>query len=70
MSGLSLTDLFAGGGGSSEGMRQAGYRIRISTNHDPVSVATHQLNHPDTEHRTADLTNTNFGSYPRTERAA
>lgn len=64
---LTVTDLFAGGGGSSEGLRQAGFDIRISTNHWPVSVATHQLNHPDTEHRTADLTNTNFGSYPRTD---
>lgn len=64
---LTVTDLFAGGGGSSEGLRQAGYEIRISTNHWPVSVATHKLNHPDTEHRTADLTNTNFGSYPRTD---
>ncbi|MGW5519030.1 DNA cytosine methyltransferase [Nocardia africana] len=64
---LSVTDLFAGGGGSSEGLRQAGFDIRISTNHWPISVATHQLNHPETEHRTADLTNTNFGSYPRTD---
>src|SRR5690606_32955805 len=57
---LTVTDLFAGGGGSSEGLRQAGYDIRISTNHWPVSVATHQLNHPETEHRTADLSNTAF----------
>ncbi len=62
-----VTDLFAGGGGSSEGLRQAGFDIRISTNHWPLSVATHRLNHPETEHRTADLTNTNFGSYPRTD---
>ena len=65
--GRTVTDLFAGGGGSSEGLFQAGYKIRISTNHDPESVATHEANHPDTEHRTADLTNTNFGSYPRTD---
>ncbi|MBF6358098.1 DNA cytosine methyltransferase [Nocardia higoensis] len=64
---LTVTDLFAGGGGSSEGLRQAGYDIRISTNHWPVSVATHQLNHPETEHRCADLSNTAFGTYPRTD---
>lgn len=64
---LTVTDLFAGGGGSTEGMQQAGFRIRIATNHDPVSVATHQLNHPGVEHRTADLTNTHFGTYPRTD---
>ncbi|MFC4128956.1 DNA cytosine methyltransferase [Nocardia rhizosphaerae] len=64
---LTVTDLFAGGGGSSEGLRRAGYDIWIATNHWPVSVATHQTNHPDTEHRTADLTNTSFGTYPRTD---
>lgn len=64
---LSVTDLFAGAGGSSEGLHQAGYEIRVATNHWKVSVATHQKNHPDTEHRTADLTNTAFGTYPRTD---
>lgn len=64
---LTVTDLFAGGGGSSEGLSRAGYNIRIATNHWPISVATHKLNHPDTEHRTADLTNTAFGTYPRTD---
>lgn len=64
---LTVTDLFAGGGGSSEGLRRAGYTIRIATNHWPISVATHLRNHPGTEHRTADLTNTAFGTYPRTD---
>lgn len=63
---IDWTDLFAGGGGSSEGIRSAGQHVVIATNHWPVAVATHQKNHPGTEHRTADLNNTNFGSYPRT----
>jgi DNA (cytosine-5)-methyltransferase 1 len=64
---LSATDLFAGAGGSSEGLAQAGYRIRICANHWPEAVATHQANHPDTEHRIANLSETDFRTFPRTD---
>lgn len=37
---LTVTDLFAGGGGSSEGLRQAGCEIVIAANHNPVAVLT------------------------------
>lgn len=62
-----VTDLFAGAGGSSEGLRQAGLKIVVVANHDAVAVATHQLNHPDTEHRCADLSETDWRTFPRTD---
>lgn len=61
-----VTDLFSGAGGSSEGLRQAGMDIVIAANHSPVAVATHQLNHPDTEHRCADLSETDWRTFPST----
>jgi DNA (cytosine-5)-methyltransferase 1 len=60
------TDLFSGGGGSSEGIRCAGQSVDICANHWPVAVATHQKNHPDTEHVTANLSETDFRRFPRT----
>lgn len=66
MTGLTVTDLFAGGGGSSEGLRQAGWTVVVAANHDPIAVATHKLNHPETEHRTKDLTEVDWRSFPST----
>lgn len=66
MTTLDFTDLFSGGGGASEGLRQAGWDITIAANHDPVSIATHQLNHPETEHRTKDLTEVDWRTFPTT----
>ncbi|SLG39978.1 site-specific DNA methylase [Mycobacteroides abscessus subsp. abscessus] len=66
MSDWDWTDLFSGGGGASRGITDAGQFVRIATNHNEISVETHTRNHPETEHRCADLNNTNFASYPRT----
>lgn len=63
---LTATDLFAGGGGSSEGLRQAGYDILACANHNPTAVATHQLNHPDATHFTENLQSVDFRRFPRT----
>jgi DNA (cytosine-5)-methyltransferase 1 len=63
---ITWTDLFSGGGGSSEGIRRAGQRVDICANHWPTAVATHQKNHPDTEHVTANLSETDFRTFPRT----
>ncbi|WP_433622761.1 DNA cytosine methyltransferase [Nocardia sp. CA-120079] len=64
---LTVTDLFSGGGGSSEGLRQAGFDIVIAANHWATAVRTHQANHPDTEHRLANLSETDFRTFPRTD---
>jgi DNA (cytosine-5)-methyltransferase 1 len=44
-------DLFAGGGGASEGIRRAlGVAPVVAVNHDPDAVEMHAANHPDTIH--------------------
>lgn len=63
---LDATDLFAGGGGSSEGLHQAGIHVRVAANHWPIAVATHSANHPDTEHRLANLSEVDWRTFPRT----
>lgn len=64
--GLTATDLFAGAGGSAEGLRAAGWHVELAANHWPVAVATHAANHPDTEHRTADLSEVDWRTFPTT----
>jgi len=46
-----VVDLFAGGGGTSIGIRQAlGRDVDIAVNHDAQAIAMHAANHPGTEH--------------------
>ncbi len=48
---LSSIDLFAGGGGASEGIRLAlGRAPVVAVNHDPAAIAMHAENHPGTLH--------------------
>lgn len=51
-----VVDNFAGGGGASTGIEAGiGRAIDIAINHDPVALAVHQMNHPETEHHTSDI---------------
>lgn len=51
-----VVDLFAGGGGASEGIRMAvGRDPDAAVNHNPLAVAMHTANHPDTEHFVEDV---------------
>jgi DNA (cytosine-5)-methyltransferase 1 len=57
-----IIDLFAGGGGASEGLEAAiGRRVDVALNHSPVALATHRRNHPRTRHVEADV----FKANPR-----
>lgn len=48
---LVAVDLFAGGGGTSEGVRAAsGVSPLVAVNHDEHAIEMHKLNHPDTIH--------------------
>lgn len=51
-----MVDLFAGGGGASLGMQQAtGRNIALAIDHDPLAIAMHEANHPDTLHLMSDI---------------
>lgn len=49
-------DLFAGGGGASEGKRRAtGRSPHVALNHWPIAIAMHKVNHADCEHYIEDI---------------
>lgn len=51
-----IVDLFAGGGGASEGIRMAlGCDPDLAINHDPEAVAMHKQNHPGCRHLIEDV---------------
>lgn len=51
-----IVDLFAGGGGASEGIRMAlGRDPDVAVNHDRVAIAMHEANHPGTRHLRQDV---------------
>lgn len=53
-----VVDLFAGGGGASEGIYQAlGIHPHAAANHNPQAVSMHKVNHPDTVHYVEDVWN-------------
>jgi len=55
VSGL-IVDLFAGGGGASEGIRMAlGRCPDVAINHDADAIAMHEANHPSTRHYHEDI---------------
>ena len=47
---FTAVDLFAGAGGSSTGLRDAGATIAACVNHWPVAVASHRAAHPEAVH--------------------
>ncbi|WP_223690084.1 DNA cytosine methyltransferase [Leifsonia poae] len=65
--GLTVTDLFCGAGGSSSGLVAAGYRVVIAANHWARAIESHQLNHPETDHSSADISQVNPAYFPRTD---
>lgn len=49
-------DVFAGGGGASEGIQAAtGRPPDVAINHDADAIAMHKVNHPNTVHYTEDV---------------
>lgn len=66
---ITAIDGFSGAGGSTTGLVQAGIRVEVAANHWPLSVATHKLNHPDVEHRTKDLSEIDWRTFPSTDLA-
>ena len=64
--GLTVTDLFCGAGGSSSGLVEAGYRVVIAANHWALAIESHQVNHPETDHSQADISQVNPAYFPKT----
>ena len=64
--GLTVTDLFCGAGGSSSGLVEAGYKVVIAANHWQLAIESHQINHPDTDHSQADISQVDPRYFPRT----
>lgn len=51
-----VVDLFAGGGGASEGLKQAlGADPALAYNHDELAIGMHAANHPLTQHHREDI---------------
>jgi DNA (cytosine-5)-methyltransferase 1 len=51
-----IVDLFAGGGGTSTGIEMAlGFPPDYACNHDPIALAMHAANHPQTVHLSKDV---------------
>lgn len=69
MTGL-IVDLFAGGGGASEGIRLAlGRCPDVAINHDEAAIAMHEANHPATRHLREDIRAVSPRDAGRTSRA-
>jgi DNA (cytosine-5)-methyltransferase 1 len=57
-------DLFAGWGGFTEGATAAGIDVVWASNHWPLAVQAHALNHPGTIHTCQDLQQANWADLP------
>ena len=65
---LTVTDLFAGAGGSSTGMVAVpGVEISMAANHWQPAIDIHNANHPNTDHAIADLHQADPHYFPRTD---
>ncbi|HEY2644059.1 MAG TPA: DNA cytosine methyltransferase [Galbitalea sp.] len=65
--GLTVTDLFCGAGGSSSGLVASGFKVVIAANHWKIAIDSHQINHPETDHSSADLSQVDPSYFPTTD---
>lgn len=54
-----VVDIFAGGGGTSCGLDEAGWEVSVAINHDEEAILMHEINHPRTIHIRDDVWNVN-----------
>lgn len=65
---ITLTDIFAGAGGSSTGAAGvAGVEVVVAANHWKLAVDVHAMNHQETEHACVDLHMEDPRNFPRTD---
>ncbi|MBD8218230.1 DNA cytosine methyltransferase [Microbacterium sp. CFBP 13617] len=63
---VTMSDYYCGAGGSSTGAVAVGVRVAMAVNHWDLAIATHNTNHPDTDHDKADINKADPARYPRT----
>lgn len=64
---LTACDFFCGMGGSSTGLVEAGFEVKVAANHWGRAIETHSANHPDTEHLCADISQVDLRYLPTTD---
>lgn len=65
---ITVTDIFAGAGGSSTGIGHVpGVHVAVAANHWRLAVDVHQANHPDTVHACVDLHLEDPRRFPKTD---
>lgn len=65
---ITMTDIFAGAGGSTTGACQVpGVEVSLAANHWPLAVQVHAENHPHTNHACVDLHMEDPRNFPRTD---
>jgi len=65
---ITVTDLFCGAGGSSSGLSTLpGVKVVIAANHWKLAIDSHQANHPETDHSSADISQVEPSWFPTTE---
>ncbi|MEA9983677.1 DNA cytosine methyltransferase [Subtercola sp. RTI3] len=63
-----VTDLFCGAGGSSSGLATLpGVKVIMAANHWQLAIDSHQVNHPDTDHSSADISQVEPSWFPTTD---
>ncbi len=64
---ITMSDYYCGAGGSTTGgILVPGVRVIMAVNHWDLAIATHNTNHPDTDHDKADINKADPHRYPRT----
>jgi DNA (cytosine-5)-methyltransferase 1 len=63
---VTLTDMFCGAGGSTQGAVAAGTEVKIAANHWQLAIETHNTNFPKTDHDCADINQVDPRRWPTT----
>ncbi|WP_247673357.1 DNA cytosine methyltransferase [Micromonospora sp. C51] len=63
--GLTFVDIFCGAGGSSIGLANAGFTLKLAANHWQTAIDTHAANFRNAEHLCADVNNYDFRRLPK-----
>jgi len=63
---ITVTDMFCGAGGSSQGAFHAGAEVRMAANHWQLAIETHNTNYPAVDHDCADVNQVVPSRWPTT----